>query len=245
MKRVGLIVLMWLSCMQVYADPIGFSDLGIIASLGEQLKELQEHYKLMQAAKQTAESQLSNGQSQLDQLKSLTGANVGSYGFGDLKNSFDELTQRQGSNTWEEALKNLAGGNKDRYSQLADAYERMHPTLSDDEYKRGASDERLALYKQNKAVNKAVSVQTTEAFNQVNKHLKLVHDLSKEIEGSKNKNTKSAIDLNTRLLVETAYIQIGMFKLQALINQQAAQVSANEIAEDSEAVRFNQLPNGR
>lgn len=245
MKRLGLIVLMWISCIPAHADPLGFSDLGIIASLAEQLKELQEHYKVMQSAKETAENQLRNGQSQLDQLKDLTGANIGSYGFGDLKNSIDDLTQRQGSNTWEDALNNLAGGNKDRYSQLADTYERMHPTLSDDEYKRGANDARLALYKQNKAVNKAVSVQTTEAFDQVNKHLKLVHDLSKEIEGKQNKNTKSAIDLNTRLLVETAYIQIGMFKLQALINQQAAQVSANDIAEDSEAARFNQLPNGR
>ena len=240
MKRIGLILLMGLLCMPVHADPIG--DGLILTSLGEQLAELKKHFDMLSDAKQTADNQLSNGISQLDQLKSLTNANVGSYGFGDLQNSIDELTQRQGSNTWEEALNHLAGGNADRYTQLADAYERMHPALSDDEYKRGASDTRLALHKQNKAVNKAVTVQTTEAFNQVNKHLKLVHDLSKEIEGSKNKNTKSAIDLNTRLLVETAYIQIGMFKLQALINQQAAQVAANEIDEDSEDARFNQLP---
>lgn len=243
MKRIGLIVLMVLSCMQVHADPVG--DSLLLTSLAKQLAELKKHYDMLKDAKQTADNQLSNGVSQLNELKSLTGANVGSYGFGDLKNSLEELTQRQGSNTWEDALNNLAGGNKDRYSQLADAYERMHPTLSDDEYKRGASDARSALYKQNKAVNKAVTVQTTEAFNQVNKHLTQVHLLSKEIEGQKNKNTKSAIDLNTRLLVETAYIQIGMFKLQALINQQAAQVAANEIAEDSEAARFNQLPEGK
>jgi len=243
MKRMGFILLMGLLCMPVHADPVG--DGLILTSLGEQLAELKKHFDMLKNAKQTADNQLSNGISQLDQLKNLTNANVGSYGFGNLQNSLEELTQRQGSSTWEDALNNLAGGNKDRYSQLADAYERMHPTLSDDEYKRGASDTRLALYKQNKAVNKAVSVQTTEAFNQVNQHLKRVHELSKEIEGQKNKNTKSAIDLNTRLLVETAYIQIGMLKLQALMNQQAAQAMANEIAEDSEAARFNQLPKGK
>lgn len=244
MRRMFVVVVLWLSAAQANAM-LPVVDAGAILQMVSQLEQLKEQYDLLKDAHDTAKSQLTNGVSQLDELKNLSHFNSGSYGFGDLKNSIDDLTQRQGSNTWEEALDNLAGGNKDRYSQLTDAYERMHPTLSDDEYKRGASDERLALYKQNKAVNKAVSVQTTEAFNQVNKHLAQVHLLSKEIEGSKNKNTKSAIDLNTRLLVETAYIQIGMFKLQALINQQAAQVSANEIAEDSEAARFNQLPKGR
>ena len=244
MKRIGLSMALCIWSLHSHAM-MPVIDAGAILQMTSQLKQLKEQYDLINKAHETAKSQLTNGFSQLDELKKVTGANVGSYGFGDLKNSIEELTQRQGSNTWEEALNNLAGGNKDRYSQLADAYERMHPTLSDDEYKRGASDTRLALYKQNKAVNKAVSVQTTEAFNQVNQHLKRVHELSKEIEGKKNKNTKSAIDLNTRLLVETAYIQIGMLKLQALMNQQAAQATANEIAEDSEAARFNQLPNGK
>jgi type IV secretion system protein VirB5 len=136
----------------------------------------------------------------------------------------------------------MAGGNSDRYASLVKAYERAHPTLSDDEYRRGASDARLAMYQQNKKINKAVSVQTTAAFNQINKHLEAVHALSKQIEGASNKNTKSAVDLNTRLLAEMAYIQTDLFKLQALANQQAAQVEANAIAEDSEAARFNQLP---
>lgn len=244
MRRLIIVFIVWFSSMQVNAM-LPVVDAGAILQMASQLKQLKEQYDLLRDAHDTAKSQLSNGFSQLNELKNLSNLNSGSYGFGDLKNSLNDLSQRQGSSTWEEALNNLAGGNKERYSQLADTYERMHPTLSDDEYKRGANDARLALYKQNKAVNKAVSVQTTDAFNQVNKHLKLVHDLSKEIEGKQNKNTKSAIDLNTRLLVETAYIQIGMFKLQALINQQAAQVSANDIAEDSEAARFNQRPNGR
>lgn len=240
MKRIGFILLILLSCMPVYADPL--SDTAILASLGRQLAELKRHYKQFKEAKETADNQLRNGQSQLDELKNLTSFNSGSYGFGNFENSIEDLKRRQGSNTWEEALNNLAGGNSDRYAQLAQAYERMHPTLNDDEYKRGASDARLALYKQNKAVNKAVTVQTTEAFNKVNQHLAAVHKLSQQIEGTKNKNTKSAIDLNTRLLVEMAYIQTDLFKLQALIGQQAAQMSANEIAEDSAAALFNRLP---
>ena len=243
MKRAGFVILMVGLCMPVYADPIG--DGLILTSLGEQLTELKRHYDMLKDAKQTADNQLSNGVSQLDELKNLTSLNSGSYGFGDLQNSLEDLKQRQGANTWDEALNNLAGGNSERYAQLAAAYERMHPTLSDEEYKQGASDERLALYKQNIAVNKAVTVQTTDAFNQVNKHLAQVHTLSLQIEGNKNKNTKSAVDLNTRLLVEMAYIQTDLFKLQALVSQQAAQAQANEIAADSEAARFNQLPKGK
>lgn len=241
MKRIVLVVLLGLGSMAVQADPIG--DGALLLALGDQLKELKKHWDALNATKEAAQNQLNNSQSQLEQLKDLSRFNSGSYGFGNLQNSIEDLKQRQGINTWEEALNNLSGGNSERYAALIAAYERTHPTLNDDDYHRGASDARLALYQQNKAVNKAVVVQTTEAFNQVNQHLLAVHQLSQEIEGKKNTNTKSAVDLNTRLLVEMAYIQTDLFKLQALVNQQAAQAQASEIAEDSEAVRFNQLPN--
>ncbi len=234
MKRFGLMIMLGFTAMQAHADPFG--DIAILAALGQQLTELQRHWDTLNSAKNTAENQL-------NKLNDLGSFNSGSYGFGDFQNKLEDLKLRQGSSTWEEALNNIAGGNADRYASLVQAYERAHPTLNDDEYKRGASDTRLAMYQQNKRVNKAVSVQTTAAFNQVNKHLAAVHVLSKQIEGEKNKNTKSAVDLNTRLLVEMAYIQTDLFKLQALANQQAVQIQASEIADDSEAVRFNQLPN--
>jgi len=233
MKRFGLLILLGLSVGHVHASPI--SDGLIITRLGQQLVELKKQMDLLKDSKAIADNQLGK-------LNELSHFNSGSYGFGDLQNKLDDLTRRQGSDTWEEALNNVAGGNTERYASLVQAYERAHPTLSDEEYKRGASDARLAMYQQNKKVNKAASVQTTTAFNQVNKHLAAVHTLSKQIEGEKNKNTKSAIDLNTRLLVEMAYIQTDLFKLQAVVNQQIIQTEANEIAEDSEAARFNQLP---
>jgi type IV secretion system protein VirB5 len=213
------------------ADLFGVEDLALLANAVEQLKQLEAQYTLLKSTYDTAKSQL-NG------IKSLNEYNSGNYGFGGLENGLDALKQRQYSpNNWNDALKNIAGGNPTRYAELVRAYEANHPLLSDADFSKGASSARLNQYKQNTAVNKAVSVETTYAFNELNKHIKTIHTLSSEID--KAPNTKSAIDLNSRLVAELAYIQVMNVKLQTLISQQTAQNSADMLADEAESVRFN------
>ena len=114
--------------------------------------------------------------------------------------------------------------------------------LSDDEFSKGASQAHVKQYKKKRAVNEAVTVQTTYAFDELSKHIKTVHELSAKIESSSNEGTKSALDLNARLLAEIAYIQVQSLKLQALMSQQNAQNAADDIWAESERSRFNQLP---
>lgn len=222
-------------CMatNVNADIWGVEDALLIEKAVAQLKQLEAQYTLLNSTYDTAKSQLSG----IDALKQF---NSGSYGFGGLENGLDVLKQRQYSpNNWNDALKNVAGGNPGRYAELVRAYEANHPVLSDADFSKGASSARLNQYKQNTAVNKAVSVETTYAFNELNKHIKTIHTLSSEID--KAPNTKSAIDLNSRLVAELAYIQVMNVKLQALISQQTAQNSADMLADEAEIVRFNTL----
>ena len=68
MKRVGLIMVLFLFEAHVHAM-LPVVDAGAILQMGSQLKQLKEQYDLMKNAHDTAKSQLSNGLSQLDQLK--------------------------------------------------------------------------------------------------------------------------------------------------------------------------------
>ncbi|WP_254596079.1 type IV secretion system protein [Legionella micdadei] len=219
---------------EVQADVLGVSDAALLAKVAEELSQLKKEYKLLSETYDNAKTQLS-------ELKKLKEINTGNYGFGNLANSFEDLKNRQWSpNTWDEALQNISGGNPIRYQELIKAYQKSHPTLDDQSFLKGASNERLTQYQQNKAVNQAISVQATYAYNEINNHLKAIHALSANIE--KTANTKSAIDLNSRLIAELAYIQTENLKLQTLLSQQASSNNANDIALDSETAKFNRLP---
>lgn len=218
----------------VHADVLGVSDVAMLAKAVEQLEQLRAQYELLTRTYQNAQSQLQN-------IENLKNANSGHYGFGDLANSASDLKNRQWSaNTWDDALKNIAGGNPARYQELVKAYQESHPTLNSQTFLKGATQARLTQYEQNKAVNQAVSVQASYAFNDINTHLQAIHALSANIE--KTPNTKSAIDLNSRLLAELAYIQTEQLKLQTLLSQQTAMSGFNDIASESELATFNRLP---
>jgi type IV secretion system protein VirB5 len=233
-KSFKLIMVGMMLSSSLYADILGVSDAALLVKAIEQLEQLRSQYELLSQT-------YTNAKSQLASIESIKNYNSGHYGFGDLANSASDLKDRQwSSNTWDEALQNISGGNPSRYQELVSAYQKNHVSLDDDAYRKGASPQRLQLYKQNKAVNQTVSVQTTYVFNEINEHLKAIHDLSTQIE--KTPNTKSAIDLNTRLLSEIAYIQTESLKLQTLLSQHNALMGANDIAVDSENAKFNTLP---
>lgn len=225
---VGLMVI----SVSSYAE--GFSDAALLAKAVEQLKQLKDQYKLLKDTYNT-------GKSQLEGIKELKTLNSGNYGFGDLNNSLSDLKNRQWSaDTWDDALNNIAGGNPSRYQELVKAYQKNHITLGDQEYSKGATPERLKQYQQSKAINQTISVQSTYAFNEVNAHLKAIHNLASHIE--KTQNTKAAVDLNSRLLAEIAYIQTATLKLQTLLSQQTAFTGSSDISADSELAKFNKLP---
>lgn len=183
-----------------HADLLGVEDAQMIALSLKQLNELQEQYRILRDTYESAQAQVEN----LNQLKSM---NSGHYGFGDLNNGLDSLQSWQSPvSTWQDALQNLSGGNSSRYKELVAAYEKNHPALDESNFKVNSSPAQAARFKEDKAVNRAVLVQTTESYNEINKHMEALHKLSKQIEHSPN--TKGAIDLNSRLLTEIGFIQL-------------------------------------
>ncbi|HAU1223971.1 type IV secretion system protein [Legionella pneumophila serogroup 8] len=235
MKRTAcfLIAAMGISSAS-HADILGVEDAQLILLAMKQLGELQEQYRVLSDTYQTAKNQLDT----LNQLKSM---NSGHYGFGDFNNSLDSLQSWQSPvSTWQDALENLSGGNQQRYQALMEAYEKNHPALDENSYARFTTPANAARFKEDKAVNRAVMVQTTESYNEINKHMEALHKLSQQIE--KTPNTKGAIDLNSRLITEIGFIQLMSLRLQALISQQAAQENLSALQDRAEMAKFNRLP---
>lgn len=234
MKNKLLAVILCFSVSSIcHADFLGVEDAQMIILALKQLNELQAQYRVLSDTYQNAKNQLDN----LNQLKSM---NSGHYGFGDVSNGLDTLQNWQSPvSTWQDALQNLSGGNPSRYQALVDAYEKNHPALNEASYARTTTPENLARFKEDKAVNRAVHVQTTESYNEINKHMASLHKLSQQIE--KTPNTKGAIDLNSRLITELAFIQLMSLRLQALMSQQVAQESLSELQDRTEMARFNRL----
>ena len=230
-KVIGTLVLVLGLIPQGYADIWGVEDAALLANAVKQLEQLRDQYKLLQGAYE-------NSQAQLDGIKSLKEYNSGSYGFGALDNGLDSLTSWQNpADNWKEALEQISGGNKERYAELVRSYEASHPMLSDTDFSKGASATRSTQYQYSRKVNKAIGVETTKIFNEINQRLKNINKLSLKID--ETKNTKSAVDLNSRLTAELTYISVMHLKLQTLMSQQITQNSANELAEEGEMVRFN------
>jgi type IV secretion system protein VirB5 len=199
----------------------------------KQLEELRNQYRVLSETYENAKSQLNS----LNQLKTM---NSGHYGFGNLQNGTDALQNWQSpANTWQDALQNLSGGNNARYQALMQAYEKNHPILNEAQFAKNATPELTARFKEDKAVNRAVNVQTTQSYDEINQRMKALYRLSQQIE--KAPNTKGAVDLNSRLVTELAFIQLMSLRLQTLMNQQASQESLSELQDRAELARFNKL----
>ena len=225
MKHRFVLSAVFLMCMNSgYADLLGVEDAAMLANAVKQLETLEDQYK--------------NAQNQLSRLEDLKAANTGHYGYGELSNGLDELRSWQSpTEQWENALRNLSGGDAQRYQSLVQAYEKNHAQLDDTRIQHDMSTDDSIRFKEDKAVNRAVQVQTTDAYNDINKHIKSLQALSKNIE--KTTNTKGAIDLNSRLITELGFIQLMQVRLQALSNQQLAQDSLNELSDRAKAAHFN------
>jgi type IV secretion system protein VirB5 len=231
--KISLLPLLLIISLLYTNASYAVGDVELLLIAIKQLEELRKEYQVLSDSYQNAKSQLSS----LNQLKTM---NSGHYGFGNLNNGQDVLQNWQSpANTWQDALQNLSGGNNERYQALMQAYEKNHPALNETQFAKNTTPELAARFKEDKAVNRAVNVQTTQSYNEINQHMKALHKLSQQIE--KASNTKGAIDLNSRLITELAFIQLMSLRLQTLMSQQAAQENLSELQDRAELARFNKL----
>jgi len=181
-------------------------------------------------------------QSQYATLQQQYHTMIGNYNWGSWKNDASTIKQNLdwAPPDWNQALQNLSGGNPGRYQELLKTYQANHLSLSQETYSKG-SEKNLATDYQNQVATNQVSAATTSAeFNDISRHLSEIQQLGEEIENkTQNGNLKSAIDLNSRIELEVAYISMEELRMQAVLNQQTAALSASHVAQESEASMFN------
>lgn len=221
MKRYLIFILGLLPCFSAFSFPV--EDYGEWFRTAQEINQLSQNYTMLQNQYQT--------------MKDQYGAMTGHYGYGGL---FNNMQDREWSpNSWDDALKGLSGGNNARYQQLLAAYQANHQTLPTQEYQKSTSPSQAQVYQQQVQTNRAASVNASYAFNTIKSHLEKVQALSQKIESTQN--TKAAMDLNSRLVAELAFIQLQELKMQTIVNEQLAQESSNSIAEKTDAAKFNEL----
>ena len=180
-------------------------------------------------------------QKQYQQMQEQYAAMTGNYGWGKWNNSEADLIQRQWSpSDWKSALNGVAGGNPERYQELLREYQSMNPDMSEEAFAKGSDAALAKSYRSQVQTNQASATTATYEFNDINRHLKNLYDLSQQIEDKKNPDMKSAMDLNSRIQIESSYIAMEEVKMSALINQQMAQMQSQNIAAENEASQFNQ-----
>ncbi|MAW59776.1 MAG: hypothetical protein CMJ94_02950 [Planctomycetes bacterium] len=207
-----------------YADLLGVEDAALInqsieqvSALYKQLEVLQRSYNKAQEQLNATQSMLAKADTQIKSMENLSHANSGHYGFGRLENILKD--QQWSPDSWSDALNGVTTDAK--YKSLLDAYQKSHPST---DLANGLAGSAVHDYKRAAAINKASAVQSEYALDDINKSLKRIHTLSLEIE--KADNTKAAVDLNSRLLAEIAYLQTQNLKAQSIVNQQLAEAQA-------------------
>ena len=126
----------------------------MLAKLTAQLTQLEKQVDLLQQGRELAQK----SQTALEGLKN---AQEGHYGYGGLANSLKDLRARQWApDSWDSALKKVAGNNPSRYQELLAAYEKRMQPMKEEVFVRGANRQQFKRYEQGIAVNRAASTQS-------------------------------------------------------------------------------------
>lgn len=197
------------------------------------IENLMHNYSMLKQQYETMREQVNV----VTQLKQTA---MGHYGMGNLLNDVQSFEDRQWSpEHWQDALRGLSGGNKARYQQLLDLYQHNNHLLTEQQFEHATNSTDAKRYQHNIEVNRAVSVNSSYAFDNIKHHLDSIHAISEQID--KTDNTKAAVDLNSRLIAELAYIHTQELKMQILLNQQMASSVSNSLNQQSAAAAFNTL----
>jgi type IV secretion system protein VirB5 len=226
--RKSLIALSLMSSLLLFNQPIYADDVSdiehILESIAEYTSGTEEYTQLMKQL----------DQDQMDML-------IQQFGYGGLLNDDAAMKERKWSpDTWDDALQGLSGGNSDRYDELVDEYKTAHPYLSQEDMSKGASTAYTEDYQQQVDTNRAAMSHASYSFEDVNKHLDNIKELTGKIDAQTNPRSLQEID--ARINAEVAYLQVEQIKSMSILNEQIAQQQASELVHEKEASQFNQIP---
>ena len=170
-----------------------------------------------------------------NQLTSLTG----SYGWGSMLDSASQVQKRSyGADNWQDALKGLSGGNNTRYESLLSAYKKAHPSLSGNQYRVTNTKSQSEQYSNHVNTVNAVAATSQMEYEKINEYIKNIHQIASQIDSSKNNGVKSAIDLNSRMAEQVAYLQAAMIRLNAVKTNLSVSEAEQELQSNNNQIQF-------
>ncbi len=242
MRAITILLTFFLSCSAFATMPvIDFTEVAktteMVSQLNSQYKTLKDQYDTMKAQYDLVNKQYTQMQKQYDSL-------TGNYGWGDIKNSVEDLKNDRewAASDWQSALKGLSGGNEARYQELLSQFQdnNKQSVASKETYLQGADPVLAEGYDNQVKTNQASSAQASYEFEEINQHLEDLHDLTAAIEDAqKNNDLKSSVDLNSRISAEVGFVQIAMLRMVTVLNQQVAQLQSMQLNQQTQMSQFN------
>lgn len=225
-KHIRVVALcLSLTCGTVYATGYPVFDLSVCL---EAIKTYKQAEMMLEQAKEG----VSLAQNQLTSL-------TGSYGWGSMFDTAADLQQRQfGADNWQDALKGIAGGNNARYESLMKAYKKAHPSLTEDQYRVTNTQAQVEQYDSHVDTVNAVAATSQMEYEKINEYMKNIHEIAKQIDSSKNSGIKSALDLNTKMAEQSAYLQAAMIRLNSVNANLAVSEAQQQIQSQNNQVKF-------
>lgn len=139
------------------------------------------------------------------------------------------------------ALLSATGSDSTKFSGSIEHYSGLFPLLTDltDPKTEELDPSTLvnANYTQEGNTYRAALATSQYMYNNINTRISKIHELLGEVD-TKSVNPKAAIDLNTRLVAELAYVQLEMLKMQSVQMQMEASKNQGELNTDSLEKQF-------
>jgi type IV secretion system protein VirB5 len=165
----------------------------------------------------------------------------GSFGYGSLLNTQNDLNQMLWSNNnWQDVLNNVGSGNAAQFSIAQKAYANLYPILSSNQIGQSLTNNDLTRiqYGQQSAISRAGLAASQYSYDQINQHIQNIHNILAMLDNQPSE--KAAIDLNTRLVAEISFIQLEELKQQDIQTQILATNSQGDVNSISDSAKFNQ-----
>lgn len=215
--------------LQAMADPI------------DDVLDILEQMEKMQAQMGVDTSNISsNTMNQLNEVKSEWEKLTQSYGMADTK--ADQNARLWSADDWNAVLQQASGGNNARLQELMQSYSALYPILKTEQGGTINPDKLVSTnYTQKGQTYNAALSTSAYTYDDINNQIGKVETLLADVDNTgKNQNEKAAMDLNSRLVAELAFIQLQMLKLQSIHTQMEATKNQSEFNEDTLDKQFTE-----
>ncbi len=194
-------------------------DTSSIARLVQQIEEMKKQYDMLKK--------------QYDQAVQIKNNLQGNYGMGLLENGLEAAKERRPlPKTWQEVVNMQQSGKLPGvFSGKKDFYKDLLPSIDSKLISQDPKNRNSIAYKLSSDNTQAAFASVEAIYNNIEGRIKTIENLTSEIE--KAANTKQAIDLNSRIVAETNFINTQMMRLSSI--QVALQASLQNMQNQAAA----------